>query len=58
MTGEVKDEWNTDEIIDEHILNNKRLMIRASLPGSGKSYIVNIYKIEITKSCLLCLLII
>ena len=39
MTGEVKDEWNTDEIIDEHILNNKRLMIRASLPGSGKSYI-------------------
>jgi len=27
MTGEVKDEWNTDEIIDEHILNNKRLMI-------------------------------
>ena len=37
--GVVKDEWNTDEIIDEHILNNKRLMIRASLPGSGKSYI-------------------
>ena len=39
MTGEVKDEWNTDEIIDEHILNNKRLMIRAEFAGSGKSYI-------------------
>ena len=38
-TGIVKDEWATDEIIDDHILNNKRLMIRASLPGSGKSYI-------------------
>ena len=38
-TGDVKDEWNTDEIIDEHIMTNKRLMIRASLPGSGKSYI-------------------
>ena len=24
MTGDVKDEWNTDEIIDEHILNNKK----------------------------------
>ena len=38
-TGDVKDEWNTDEIIDEHIMTNKRLLIRASLPGSGKSYI-------------------
>ena len=38
-TGDVKDEWNTDEIIDEHILNNKRLMIRAEFAGSGKSYI-------------------
>ena len=38
MTGEVKDEWNTDEIIDEHILNHKRLMIRAEFAGSGKSY--------------------
>ena len=38
-TGDVKDEWNTDEIIDEHIMTNKRLMIRASLPGSGKPYI-------------------
>ena len=36
-TGDVKDEWNTDEIIDEHIMTNKRLLIRASLPGSGKS---------------------
>ena len=35
----VKDEWNTDEIIDEHILNNKRLMIRGDVPGTGKSYI-------------------
>jgi hypothetical protein len=39
MTGEVTDEWNTDEIIDEHILNNKRLMIRGDVPGTGKSYI-------------------
>ena len=38
-TGDVKDEWNTDEIIDEHILNNKRLMIRGDVPGTGKSYI-------------------
>ena len=38
-TGDVKDEWNTDEIIDEHILNSKRLMIRAEFAGSGKSYI-------------------
>ena len=39
MRGEVKDEWNTDEITDEHVLKNERLIIRASLPGSGKSYI-------------------
>ena len=39
MTGEMKDEWNTDEIIDEHILNNKRLMIRGEVAGTGKSYI-------------------
>ena len=39
MTGEVKDEWNTAEIIDEHILNNKRLMIRGDVPGTGKSNI-------------------
>ena len=39
MTGEVKDEWNTDEIIDEHILNNKRLLVQAEFAGSGKSYI-------------------
>lgn len=39
MTGDVKDEWNTDEIIDEHILNNKRLMIRGEVAGTGKSYI-------------------
>ena len=38
-TGDVKDEWNTDEIIDEHILNNKRLLIQAEFAGSGKSYI-------------------
>ena len=38
-TGIVKDEWATDEIIDEHILNNKRLMIKAEYAGSGKSYI-------------------
>ena len=37
-TGDVKDEWNTDEIIDEHILNNKRLLIQAEFAGSGKSY--------------------
>ena len=38
-TGDVKDEWNTDEIIDEHIMTNRRLMIRAEFAGSGKSYI-------------------
>ena len=39
MTGEVKDEWSTDEIIDEHILNNKRLMIRGEVAGTGQSFI-------------------
>ena len=38
-TGIVKDKWNTDEIIDEHIMTNKRLMIRAEFAGSDKSYI-------------------
>ena len=38
-TGDVKDEWNTDEIIDEHILTEKRLMIRGGVPGTGKSFI-------------------
>ena len=38
-TGTVKDEWDTDEIINEHILTNKRLMIRGVYAGSGKSYI-------------------
>ena len=38
-TGTVKDEWDTDEIINEHILTNKRLMIRGDVPGTGKSYI-------------------
>ena len=38
-TGIVKDEWDTDEIIDEHVLTNKRLMIRGSVPGTGKSFI-------------------
>ena len=38
-TGVVKDEWDTDKIIDEHILTNKRLMIRGDVPGTGKSYI-------------------
>ena len=39
MTGEVKDECNTDEIIDEHIMTNRRLMIRGEVAGTGKSYI-------------------
>ena len=38
-TGKVKDEWNTDEIIDEHIMTNRRLMIRGDVPGTGKSFI-------------------
>ena len=38
-TGEVKDEWNTDEIIDKHVLNNRRLLIQAEFADSGKSYI-------------------
>ena len=37
-TGDVKDEWNTDEIIDEHILNNKRLMIRGSSRNRQELY--------------------
>ena len=29
-----KDEWNTGEIIDEHILRNERLLIRGDVPGT------------------------
>ena len=35
-TGDVKDEWNTDEIIDEHIMTNKRLMITGITTGLWK----------------------
>ena len=38
-TGMVKDEWNTKEIVEEHILPSKRLIIRAEYAGAGKSYI-------------------
>ena len=38
-TGVVKDEWNTREIVEEHILPTKRLMIRGEVAGTGKSYI-------------------
>ena len=38
-TGIVKDEYNTDEIIDDHVLTNRRLMIRGDVPGTGKSFI-------------------
>ena len=38
-TGIVKGEWNTDEIVEEHVLSNRRLMIRGDVPGTGKSYI-------------------
>ena len=38
-TGDIKDKWNTDEIIDEHVLKNRRLLIRAEYAGSGKSWI-------------------
>ena len=35
---DITDEWNVDELC-EHIINKKRVMIRAKLPGSGKSYV-------------------
>jgi hypothetical protein len=35
---EVKDEWDVDELC-KHILEHKRVMIRAKYPGSGKSYV-------------------
>ena len=35
---EIKDEWNVNELC-KLIIDNKRVMIRAKLPGSGKSYI-------------------
>jgi hypothetical protein len=35
---ELKDEWDVNELCN-HILTNKRLMIRAKFPGSGKSYV-------------------
>ena len=38
-TGTVKNEYDTDEIIDDHVLTNRRLMIRGEFPGTGKSYI-------------------
>jgi hypothetical protein len=34
---DLKDEWNTDEMCN-HFEEKKRVMIRADLPGSGKSY--------------------
>ena len=33
----INDEWNVDEICN-NIATNKRVVIRAALPGSGKSY--------------------
>ena len=56
-TGVVEDELNTDKIIDDHILTNRRLMVRGVYAGSGKSYIyiymyVSIYNTEVIKSCL------
>jgi len=35
---EIKDEWNVNELC-KLIIDNKWVMIRAKLPGSGKSYI-------------------
>eukprot|EP00438_Fugacium_kawagutii_P027024 Skav232522 [mRNA] locus=scaffold1096:1054611:1057742:- [translate_table: standard] len=35
----VEDEWNTKQIIEDHILPNKRLMIRGDVAGTGKSFI-------------------
>jgi superfamily II DNA or RNA helicase len=34
----VQDKWNVNELCN-HIISNKRVMIRAKLPGSGKSYV-------------------
>jgi len=33
----IEDEWNTEEICDAFI-KNKRIIVRATLPGCGKSY--------------------
>ena len=35
----VKDEYDTDNIIEEHIESGKPLMIRGDVPGTGKSFI-------------------
>ena len=35
----VKDEYDTDNIIDEHIICNNPVIITADFAGSGKSYI-------------------
>ena len=35
----VQDEYNTDNIIEEHILPNKHVIIRGDVPGTGKSFI-------------------
>lgn len=35
----VSDEWDTERIIDEHVLPYKRLMIRGFVPGTGKSHL-------------------
>ena len=35
----VKDEYDTDNIIEEHIERGKPIMIRGELPGTGKSFI-------------------
>ena len=35
----MKDEWNTDEIVEDHVITNRRLMIRGDVPGTGKSFI-------------------
>eukprot|EP00438_Fugacium_kawagutii_P013577 Skav212334 [mRNA] locus=scaffold5228:693:3725:+ [translate_table: standard] len=35
----IKDEYNTDNIIDEHIIPNRVVLILGEVPGTGKSYI-------------------
>ena len=35
----VEDEWDTKQIIEDHILPNRRLMIRGDVAGTGKSFI-------------------
>ena len=57
-SGIVKDEWNTDEIIDEHFLNNKKYDW-GRCPGNREEFLhASIYRAEGKMSYSLPILII